>query len=108
MRVIALAADQAPIFTLEGSVAVILLGAATGAGIAAIFLLARVLLPRRRWARVSLFWAACLALMLRGLNPVTPLNASVFLPLLGLHGALLHLYWCRIYLPHRRQMRAGA
>jgi hypothetical protein len=104
MRLIALSAGQAPAFTIEGSIAVSLLGAATGALIAAIFLLVRTILPTRRWIRGALFWALCAALVLRGLNPVTALNAAIFLPLFALHGALLHVFWCRIYLARRSRL----
>ena len=102
MRLIALSAGQAPAFSIEGSIAVSLLGAATGALVAAIFLLARTVFPTRRWIRGALFWAVCAALVLRGLNPVTALNAAIFLPLFVAHGALLHVFWCRIYLARRR------
>ena len=101
MRLIALSAGQAPAFSIEGSIAVSLLGAATGALVAAIFLLARTIFPTRRWIRGALFWAACAALVLRGLHPVNALNAVIFLPLFAAHGALLHLFWCRIYLARR-------
>ena len=108
MRVIAIAAGQTPSFSIEGSIAVSLLGAATGALVAAVFLLARTTLPTRRWLRGALFWAVCGALVLRGLRPVTPLNAAVFVPLFLLHGALLHTFWCRVYLTRSRQRHAGA
>jgi hypothetical protein len=101
MRLIALDAGQAPIFTVEGSVAVSLLGALTGALVAALFLLMRTTLPGRRWIRGALFWAICLGLALRGLRPVSVLNAGIFLPLFVLHGVLLHAYWCRVYLAGR-------
>ena len=98
MRLIAVAAGQAPLFSIEGSIAVSLLGALTGAFIAALFLGARAAFPSRRWVRGALFWIICGAIVLRGLNPVTTLNASIFLPLFLLHGILLHVFWCRIYL----------
>jgi hypothetical protein len=41
------------------------------------------------------FWGATVAIMLRGLHPVTPFRALVFLPLLLAHGVLLHAYWRR-------------
>jgi hypothetical protein len=96
MRVVALASGQAPSFTIEGSLAVGLLGALTGAVIAALFLALRAALPGRRWLRGALFWTICGALALRGLRPVSLLNAGIFLPLFLLHGVLLHTFWCRI------------
>ena len=108
MRFIAVASGQPPTFTIEGSIAVSLLGALTGALIATMFLLVRVTLPARRWVRGALFWAVCGALALRGLRPVTMLNAGVFLPLFALHGVLLHTFWCRVYLGRGRHVDAGA
>jgi hypothetical protein len=98
MRLIALDLGQTPSFTIEGSIAVSLMGAATGALLGAVFLLVRVILPTRRWTRAAIFWAVCGALVLRGLNPVTTVNAAIFLPLFVVHGALLHMYWCRVHL----------
>jgi len=74
---------------------VTLLGGCAGAAAGAIFVLARAIFPA--WASVQhlLFWGATLALMLRGLHPVTPFKAAVFLPLLGVHGVLLHVLWRR-------------
>jgi len=90
MRIVALAADQPTAFTIEGSIAVALLGAAAGVVVAAIFLLVRTMMPRNRWGRGAIFWATCGAIAVRGVSPVTPVNAAVFLPLFLLHGALLH------------------
>ena len=104
MRFIALESGQTPSFTIEGSIAVSLLGALTGAIVAAIFLGVRAAFPTRRWMRAALFWAVCGALVLRGLNPVTALNAGIFGPLFLLHGALLHVYWCRVHLARGRHV----
>ena len=98
MRIVALATGQSPSFTVVGSLAVSLLGAVAGAFVATVFLLARTAFPTRRWVRGALFWVICAAIFLRGLRPVTPLNAGVFLPLFLLHGALLHTFWCRVHL----------
>jgi hypothetical protein len=108
MRVVANALGQTPAFTIEGSIAVSLLGALVGALLAAIFLLLRTMLPTRRWTRGALFWIICGALALRGLRPVTTLNAGIFLPLFVMHGVLLHVFWCRVYLPRSRQVDVGA
>jgi hypothetical protein len=101
MRVIALANRQTPILTIGGTLAVTLLGAATGLAVGAIFLLSRTAAPRRRIARVGLFTGVCAFLVLRGLRPVTVLNLSVFAPLFVVHAVLLHLYWCRIHMRRR-------
>lgn len=107
MRVIAVSSGQAPTFSIEGSIAVSLLGALTGVLIAMVFLLARTTLPTRRWLRGTLFWAFCGALALRGLRPVTMLNAGIFLPLFLVHGVLLHIFWCRVYLGSGCRARRG-
>ena len=108
MRVVAVQLGQPATFTIEGSIAVSLMGAATGALLAALFLLLRTVLPGNRWVRAALFWTICAALSLRGLSPVTPLNAAVFLPLFLLHGALLHAFWCRVHLRRVDQHGGGA
>ena len=100
MRIIALAAGQPPAFTIEGTIAVVLLGGAAGAAVAVIFLLVRVMLPGRRWLRGTLFWLIVAAIALRGLRPVGALNASVFLPLFLVHGVTLHVLWCRVLSRH--------
>ena len=107
MRLIALSSRQAPIFTVEGSIAVSLLGALTGVLVAVVFLLVRVVLPARRWMRAAIFWVVCAALALRGLRPVSLLNAGIFLPLFLVHGVLLHTFWCRVYLARHRGVVAG-
>lgn len=105
MRLVALASGQAPAFSIEGSIAVALLGALTGAALAAVFLFVRIILPTRQWTRGAIFWMVCAALVLRGLRPVTPLNAGIFIPLFVAHGVLLHAFWCRVHLARTR--RAG-
>jgi len=95
MRVIAIAQDRAPSFSIDGSIAVTLLGAGAGAVVAVFFLLARAAFPTRRLGRVSLFWALVAWVVWRGLNPVGTLNVAVFAPLFLLHGGLLTAWWCR-------------
>ena len=95
MRVIASASDQPAVFTFEGSLTVALLGALAGAVMSALFLIGHTVFPTRPWLRGAVFWLVCGALVLRGLNPVTRLNAVVFAPLFVLHGVLLHMYWRR-------------
>ena len=107
MRVIALSSGQAAAFTIEGSIAVSLIGALTGVLVAALFLLLRNILPTRRWTRSAVFWIVCLGLALRGLRPVTPINAAIFLPLFVMHSVFLHTFWCRIYLTRRAHLDAA-
>jgi hypothetical protein len=103
MRAIALAQGAAGSFTVEGSLTVIGLGTLSGAIVALIFLVARVLFPSRRAPRVLFFWTLTLAIVLRGLNPVSPLNLTIFVPLFLAHGSLLNLYWCRVHLARRNR-----
>ena len=98
MRLVAIHAGQPGIFTLPGSLTVSALGALAGSAVAVIFLLARTAFPAHRWRRALAFWAVCVAIVLRGLHPVTSTNAAIFLPLFAAHGALMHVFWCRVYL----------
>ena len=95
MRLIALAEGRSPAFSLGGSLTIVLLGTGVGALVASLFLISRTLFPRRRLLRVTFFGALTGAIVLRGLNPVSFLNAGVFLPLFAMHAALLTSYWCR-------------
>jgi putative exporter of polyketide antibiotics len=102
MRAIAVIQGQAGAFSLDGSFTVSILGAGAGAVIGTIFLVARTLFARRRFFRNALFWSVVGAFVLRGLNPVSPLNLALFAPLFVLHGGLLTWWWCR-----RRMSHAG-
>jgi predicted Abi (CAAX) family protease len=104
MRAIALAQGVAGSFTVEGTLTVIGLGTLSGAIVALIFLMARILFPSRRALRVTFFWMVTLAVVLRGLNPLTLLNIAIFVPLFLAHGSLLNLYWCRVYLSRRKDV----
>lgn len=108
MRLIALANGQATTATFEGSLTVVLLGAASGAVIGVIFLLARLLLARNRLLRVTLFWTVVGAIVLRGLQPVSIVSVAVFAPLFLAHGSLLFAYWCRVHLRRVTVAPAGA
>ena len=96
MRVIALAENQPHGFTWDGSMAVVMLGAAAGAAIGGIFLLARTFFPKQQALRVGFFWIVVAAFVARGLNPVTAARVAIFAPLFVAHGGLMFLYWCRI------------
>lgn len=108
MRMIALSTRESTLFSVEGSIAVALLGALTGALIATLFLLARTALPEHRWIRGAIFWTVCAALVLRGIRPITVLNAAIFLPLFLVHGILLHTFWCRVYPGRGRHLESAA
>lgn len=108
MRVIALAQGQSPSASFEGSLAVVFLGAACGAAIGAIFLVARTLFPQRSSLRVLFFWTVVGWIVIRGLSPLTAISAVVFMPLFAIHGALLFAYWCRIRIPETMLRRGGA
>lgn len=107
MRVIAIAQHQPPAFSIEGSLAITMLGAVAGAAVAAVFLLSRTLFPTRRLWRVTLFWTIVALVVWRGLNPISWLSLSVFAPLFVIHGALLTTYWCRVRLRRVRLVHAG-
>jgi hypothetical protein len=107
MRVMAVAMGQTPSLSLEGSLTVTAMGAAAGAAVAVIFLLARTLFPQRRALRVAFFWLLVAAIVVRGLNPVTPLAAVVFMPLFLAHGSLLFAYWCRVRMARSASLTAN-
>jgi hypothetical protein len=107
MRAVALANGRVPFFTAEGSIAVALFGAAAGAGVGVIFLFARFAAPNRRAVRLALFSGGCAFLVLRGLRPLTILSITIFGSLFVVHAALLHVYWCRIHIPHRVRPSRG-
>lgn len=101
MRLVAVAQGAAGSFTIGGSMTVVALGALSGAIVALIFLVARILFPSRRAPRVIFFWTVTLGIVLRGLSPLTPLTLAIFVPLFLAHGSLLNLYWCRVHLARR-------
>jgi hypothetical protein len=89
MRLISEASTGTGGFTLGGTMTVIFMGVASGALGALILLAARVFLRRWSPAPSLLYWAALLAISLRGLRPVDQLRAILFLPLIAAFGALL-------------------
>lgn len=101
MRVFAIATNVPGGFSLGGSTTVIFLGAVSGAAGGLLLVLSRRLLPTRRFWRTTLFWGLCLAIALRGLQPVDTLRLAVFLPVIALFAAALQVVWCRVYLPRR-------
>jgi hypothetical protein len=94
MRVISVVGRAQVSVTFEGSLTVILLGAAIGAGGALIrVVLSLVRLPivvvRLAYAAILLF------LTLRGIHPVTPLPAALFIPLVAAYGVCVEILWSR-------------
>lgn len=96
MRAIAVAQRGVPEgFTMGGTMTVVLLGTASGALGGILLVISRWLFPSRRWAQVSLYWAALLLLALRGLHPLDALRVALFVPLVLLYGAVLQAVWDR-------------
>jgi len=108
MRAIALAQGQSPSFTIDGSIAVVLLGGVAGAVVALIFLLALAAFPAHRLTRGVFFWTLLGMFVWRGLNPISALNVGIFAPLFVLHGVLLTVYWCRIRFRRHQVLQPGA
>lgn len=79
--------------TVEGTITVLLAGAAAGLAGGAIYALLDWLMPERRVARAIVFAIALALLTLRGLRPVRPLPLALFLPLVLLFGALVEGAW---------------
>lgn len=89
MRIVAERTTGTSGFTLGGTATVVFLGLVSGLLGALILLAARMLL--RRWppATTVVYWTLLIAISLRGLRPVDPLRATVFLPLIVAFGTLL-------------------
>lgn len=101
MRVIARATNAAPGFSFEGTLTVVLLGAATG-GVAGLIyaVLARVFADRTA-LRGLVFGIVITLLTLRGTRPATPLTLGLFLPLTWLFGAMLDVLHRRRFTSRR-------
>jgi len=104
MRGIALLDGAPGAFTVEGTITVLLLGAASGAlggAIRALLDLGGRLPPA---VRTALFALACLLLTLRGLRPLDANRLALFLPLVAAYVAAVELAWRRLW---RRAPAAG-
>ena len=99
MRVIAHATNAAPSFSFEGTLTVVLLGAAAGGVGGLIYAVLARVFPDRTALRGLVFGIIITLLTLRGTSPATPLTLSLFLPLMWLHGAMLDVI-------HRRRFTA--
>ena len=95
MRGIAVFTGAPGAFTAEGTLSVLLLGAASGFAGGVIYAILAALLPRKRPLRDMIFAIVLFLLTLRGLNPVTMLSLALFLPLVVAYGVLLEWAWYR-------------
>lgn len=80
MRVIAHMEGRLPVFTPEGSIAVVFWGAAAGAFSGLIYHLLRRLV-RKPWVRTAAFIAICELVAWRGVNGLLPLPQAMFMAL---------------------------
>lgn len=87
-------------FSVGGTLTVVFLGTVSGAAGGLILVAARALF--RRWppATSLVYWAALLALTLRGLKPLDDLRLAFFLPLVLIFGSVLQ--WWTFRLARRR------
>ena len=96
MRGIALLDGTPGAFTVEGTITVLLLGAANGALGGAIRALLDLGGRLPTAARAALFALACLLLTLRGLKPLDASRLALFLPLVAVYVAAVELTWRRL------------
>ncbi len=80
-------------WTAEGTLTVLLAGAASGLGGGIIRALADLARGLSRNARFAMFAAACLALTLRGLNPLDTTRLALFLPLVAVYLVAVEWVW---------------
>ena len=88
-----LAADAQHSVTVQGTITVLLAGLAAGTAGGAIYALFARLLPARRLVRDALFAVVLVLLTLRGLNPVSTLALSLFMPVVLVFGVALERAW---------------
>lgn len=96
MRGIAMHDGAGGILTLQGTITVMLLGAASGAGGGIIRALLDIGDRLPNSVRFSLFAVTCLAITLRGLNPLDLTRIIYFLPLVALYAVSLKTAWQRL------------
>jgi hypothetical protein len=108
MRVVAIAGGQPQVWTLLGTMTVILLGAANGALGALIRLTTAALVPGPRWFEAALFGMALALLTIRGLHPVQPLAFALFAPLVAAYAVVLETLWRRRPVSARHDVAADA
>lgn len=106
MRIIAIQGGGAGDFSVGGTLNVVAAGAGYGLGGAVLFMLVRLVFPARRWARGLAFWVVVTLVTLRVLQGVAFGTGAMFLPLVALYGAALHLWWCRVCGPRHAAAKA--
>lgn len=88
-----LAADAQHSVTVQGTITVLLAGLAAGTAGGAIYALLARVFPARRLLRDALFAGALVLLTLRGLNPVSALALSLFMPVVLVFGLAFERAW---------------
>jgi hypothetical protein len=90
MRAIALQERPAAAFTVQGTITVMLLGAASGIAGGLLHVLLFRFLPHFHWLRRVLFGALLILITLRGLSGTTSaLSLTLFLPLVVVYGIIV-------------------
>ena len=97
MRIFALMEGREPAWTLEGSLAVVLMGAVFGTVGGFLLWLGRRVFRRSPIARGALFWIPLTALFLRGLSPLTSNSLTAFLPFYVAYGVVVYRLFCHRY-----------
>jgi hypothetical protein len=96
MRMIASSNGAAPAFTPEGTLTVLLCGAAAGAAGALVHALLDWKLSRHAWVRSALFALFLAFITARGLHPVERFPLMLFGPVVALYGMGLIILWPRV------------
>jgi hypothetical protein len=107
MRAIAVRSAAPLTGTVEGTLKVLLAGAASGTIAGGVYALLAWLLPSRRTLRVCTFALLLTAVTLRGLHPVQPYPLALFTPLVVLFGVVFEAAWHR-WLPVDERAEAVA
>jgi hypothetical protein len=81
MFVFAVSTGRSPVFTVGGSLKVVVAGAMSGAAGGLLLGLGHRLLPTRRMLRGACFAALCYLIAIPGFRPPTPLVFALFAPL---------------------------
>ena len=97
MRIFALMEGREPAWTLEGSLAVVFMGAVFGTIGGSLLWLGRRVFRRSPIARGALFWIPLTALFLRGLSPLTSNSLTAFLPFYAAYGVVVYRLFCHRY-----------
>jgi hypothetical protein len=96
MRGVAIVQEWTLSFSVDGSAAVVFMGACAGVA-GAIILLSLLSVPRLpRLARAALFWAAAILITLRILQPIDRDRVVMFTPVVLVYGLALQLSLARV------------